>query len=1259
MATTNTKTVNTTGVTYNSTTNVAQNWIEVAPAGANIFAIQDNTLSASIKVLGTGDTIYIEGNFADYQFKQNAKTITLDNGIARVAVTLSSMTNKVQVSTTLVFLDGSVTLTNKAGGTRVSINGFDDNDNARSQVLTANYKAVVINADDSNTTAATYFSTTEAAALVDQQNQVLFTAALEIYKAAHAETQVARAAAIEADNQYDLLAAAVTDAQSASVAEAQAGISIEASLRFEAAAAKEVAVATELTRLAGLTTSTVDNEIAVVATNQANAAVEESALATEYAIENEAAAAEVVAGYADLPTNFALTVNPDTFVGSTGDDYFNGSTINTLSTFDNLDGGAGTNSLIANISGTTLPAGLTIKNIQTATLQTSGAGLTADVSTWTGLTSATIVAATAGAAVLTAAATTDVITSFIGDTGTQANTIDGGKNISVTAVSIASSDTINVGGTTAASGNITINAALAASATAGTITARTSGGTSISVTETGGTTHGVINATDGAAAATVAGTLSTVSIDGATSSTITSNALTSLSIANAVTGGTVTVTNSLTSAIAAHTSALALTLTKVASTTLVDTNAEIGTLNITLGGTANTTGSTAQDSTLAAITDANLSALTVTGAATNKLTLSAATGLAGLKTLSVGGAMSFTAAVDLSAVATGLTGVTITTTGTTTLGATTVTKGIALATTYTGGAGNDVLTVGATTAAVNLGAGTNKLYMLSGTTALGAGGSIAGGTGTADTLVLTAADSTTLSTAGSAQTAFKAAVTGFEVLSVEAHAAATAVNATGFGTFNSIKLAGAASVDITTVSNLASGGTITITGANTGATTTTAGTTGSGADDTINFVLSQGTAGAVSFGTINTINVENVTFNMVDTQTTPVGYLNTAAIGDAALRTLVVTGNSGLNIGTLTGATALTSINASGVTGAGGFAVVTAANQYASTIVGSSGTGSDTLNAAAALAAVTMSTDATGTNSLTGSSTIASTITTGGGIDSVFGGIGADTISVGAGADVTYSNNAGTHGVNTIAFSATSAAAVVTTINGTAVSFTATTSATTTGDAFVTAFNATNLATLGTAVNASGTVTVSWLSDGANTVVATTSTGATQGLTVTTIGTSSTTGADVITGGAGSDNFVFGISSAAPSATALQTITDFNTGGVADFVMYSPTAVALAGTTTAASGVAGISAAGIATFLTADSATLALQLTAITAAITSGTTAQGESVAFQFGSNAYMFISDATNGVSAGDVLIQLSGINTLSTATDTLVASGHTLTLG
>jgi len=158
MATTNTSTVNTSGKIYDSGTNISQNWIEVTPAGANIFAIEDVTLSSAIKVLGTGDTIYIEGNFADYQFKQNGKTVTIDNGLQRSAITMNSMTTKVQVTTTLQFLDGSVTLSNKAGGVKVSINGLDDNNNARSQQLTTKYADVKINTNDSDV-AANYFTT--------------------------------------------------------------------------------------------------------------------------------------------------------------------------------------------------------------------------------------------------------------------------------------------------------------------------------------------------------------------------------------------------------------------------------------------------------------------------------------------------------------------------------------------------------------------------------------------------------------------------------------------------------------------------------------------------------------------------------------------------------------------------------------------------------------------------------------------------------------------------------------------------------------------------------------------------------------------------------------------------------------------------------------------------------------------------------------------------------------------------------------------
>lgn len=157
MALTNTQTVKTTGVTYDSGANISQNWIEQSPAGINTFALQDNTLSSAIKVLGSNDVIYIEANFADYQFKQNGKTIAFSNGTEKVSVTMNSMTNKVQVTATLIFLDGSVTLSNQPKSTKVSITGLDDNEAVKSQKLTTKYADVTINAA-SNESAADYFS---------------------------------------------------------------------------------------------------------------------------------------------------------------------------------------------------------------------------------------------------------------------------------------------------------------------------------------------------------------------------------------------------------------------------------------------------------------------------------------------------------------------------------------------------------------------------------------------------------------------------------------------------------------------------------------------------------------------------------------------------------------------------------------------------------------------------------------------------------------------------------------------------------------------------------------------------------------------------------------------------------------------------------------------------------------------------------------------------------------------------------------------
>jgi S-layer protein len=122
---------------------------------------------------------------------------------------------------------------------------------------------------------------------------------------------------------------------------------------------------------------------------------------------------------------------------------------------------------------------------------------------------------------------------------------------------------------------------------------------------------------------------------------------------------------------------------------------------------------------------------------------------------------------------------------------------------------------------------------------------------------------------------------------------------------------------------------------------------------------------------------------------------------DTAASTLTVTGNSGVTI-TAAGMTALTTIDASALAlpttnSTIGFSITSAALLYASTVKGSVN-GNDTLDFGAALATTTITSTA-GTNAITGSSTIASTLTGGSGSDTITGGTGADTISGGAGTD--------------------------------------------------------------------------------------------------------------------------------------------------------------------------------------------------------------------------------------------------------------------
>ena len=538
--------------------------------------------------------------------------------------------------------------------------------------------------------------------------------------------------------------------------------------------------------------------------------------------------------------------------------------------------------------------------------------------------------------------------------------------------------------------------------------------------------------------------------------------------------------------------------------------------------------------------------------------------------------------------------------------------------------------------------------MLAGTTALGTGGSVTAGAGTSDTLSMAAADAAT----ASLTTTLAGVVTGFERFATTS-AAQTVDLAKLMGANNNYATVtgAAATLVLKNMNTSGAGSTVNLNATtaqgNTGLTLN--GSAGSGASDVLNLNLVDTTVlgTVVGFGTVTANNVETVHLTVNDSRTTtvPASVANTVVLADTGLSVLSITGNQGLALSHA--GTTLTSLDASGMT-LGALSYTSGALQYAATAKGTT-TGGDALDFSAALDTVNV-TEYAGANTVTG-------------------GVGADTIVGGTGVDVIYADNAGTKGIRTLtsADAGILAGDVITAvINGTTVTYTMV-GGDVGGDAaadllasttlLAAAINAnTSLSKLVTASAALGVITITSLTDGVLAVSGTSTDGATALTASAASGTVGATASNVLTGGTGADLYVFGATNAAPSATVFNTINGFVTAS--DIIKYAPAELTIVTDATAAvAGRATTSAAGVATFVAADD-TLAERIIATEASIATGIPTSGQVAMFQFGADAYVFISNGTDGVGAGDQLIKLVGVDTTATAFDTITIAGHNITL-
>jgi S-layer protein len=307
----------------------------------------------------------------------------------------------------------------------------------------------------------------------------------------------------------------------------------------------------------------------------------------------------------------------------------------------------------------------------------------------------------------------------------------------------------------------------------------------------------------------------------------------------------------------------------------------------------------------------------------------------------------------------------------------------------TGGSGADQINLAAAfTKTASLGGGNDQLSAFGNSFA-----SLDGGTGT---------DTVTLSMGSANSTGTMSKVSGFEVLKIFNDTTFAgqvvdvgAMNSGGRNAIQTIEFQGAINHN-TTVAGLGSGGSLQFSAPNTGTVTVAVAGAATGTSDSINLAL-KGNGGTFNAGgnvILSDVETVNIT---VDRPSSAVTQLDLSA---SAARSITVSGTGSLtfmdfqNDVTQFNGPALTSMDASGLTGAIRFSLK---NAVSAPVTLKGGSGNDELAAASAQAAVTI--DGGGGNDSIVGGKKADTLSGGSGNDFIITGTGADIVDVGSGFD--------------------------------------------------------------------------------------------------------------------------------------------------------------------------------------------------------------------------------------------------------------------